>query len=75
MLFVNPDFSRRGVASQLLEWAEAEARRVDSAMLSTNASKTAVPFFLDHGFAIEREQTVTVRGVDFVNFRMFRSLS
>lgn len=74
MLFVNPDFSRRGVASRLLEWAEAEARRVDAATLSTNASKTAVPFLLDHGFAIEHEQTVTLRGIDFVNFHMTRPL-
>lgn len=70
MMFVDPDFSRRGVATELLA-ADAEAARLAGATeLTTHASLTARPFFERHGFAVVREQRPVIRGVALTNFLM-----
>lgn len=64
MLFVDPDFGRRGIAAALLakSLAHAVSRRLSH--VRTYASDTARPFFLAHGFRVEAEHTVVVRGVE-----------
>ena len=69
-LFVHKDHQRRGIGTLLLTAIEAIARREAIPVLRTEASLTARPFFEAHGFALLAEQTVRVRGVAFVNFRM-----
>lgn len=73
MLFTHPQFGRRGVASALLTAviASAEARGIRT--ITVDASLTARLVFERFGFTVEREQTVTVRGVALTNFRMVRS--
>jgi putative acetyltransferase len=48
----------------------AEARRVGLVRLFTEASITARPFFEARGFTVLAPQVVTLRGVEFVNYRM-----
>jgi putative acetyltransferase len=69
-LFVSADHQGRGVGRLLLSAVMAEARRLGVARLFTEASITARPFFESHGFVVLAEQVVTLRGVDFVNYRM-----
>jgi putative acetyltransferase len=42
--------------------------------LFAEVSTTARPFFEANGFVVLAPQVVTVRGVDFVNYRMERVL-
>jgi putative acetyltransferase len=66
MLFVDPAFTRRGVATSLLDSHLASV----SADLWTNASITARGFFERHGFEVVSSQNVSVRGQTLTNYRM-----
>jgi putative acetyltransferase len=56
MLFVDPDFGRRGVASALLASVVALARQRGLPALTTFASLTSRPVFERHGFVITGER-------------------
>ena len=70
MMFVAPQFLRRGVARKLLAHGEELARSWAVSELSADVSITARPFFAARGFAVIGQQIVRHRGVDFINFRM-----
>ena len=74
MMFVAPEFGRRGVAHALFEEVESRARSMGATILSTNASITARAFFERHGFYVVAEQHPTLRGISLINYRMVRSL-
>ncbi|CAN7598826.1 GNAT family N-acetyltransferase [Caballeronia sp. LjRoot34] len=74
MLFVDPASQRRGVASALLDAVENAARMQRLAVLDTDASITARPFFERHGFRVIRSQDVVLRGQWLTNFRMEKQL-
>jgi putative acetyltransferase len=70
MLYVHPDFQRRGVARALLTHIEKDARAKGLKRLFTEASITARPAFEAVGFHVLAAQTVTVRGESMTNYRM-----
>jgi putative acetyltransferase len=74
MLFVDPDFSRRGVAATLLALLTEQAATAGAMELTTHASITARPFFESHGFEVVKEQRPVIRGVELTNFAMRRRL-
>lgn len=74
MLYVDPVFGRRGVATALLDWVTAEAERLGSDTLRTHASITARPFFEAQGFAVDEERHPIVRGVVMTNYTMSRTI-
>lgn len=73
LLYVHPDYARRGVGRELLKvacsWAVARGAR----KLKSEVSIAARPLFEAMGFRVEREQFVRRRGVGFRNFRMARN--
>ena len=73
-LYVHKDHQGEGVGSLLLEALEKEALRLGWKKLETEASITAKQFFERKGFHVSQEQIVTLRGVNFVNYRMEKSL-
>jgi len=75
MMYVHPAHQRRGVASALLECAEASARARGISRIFTEASITARPFFTRRGFRTVAPNTVDVRGVRMSNFRMEKLLA
>jgi putative acetyltransferase len=75
MLYVNPDFQRRGVAHCLLAHIENAARGRCLDRLYTEASITARPTFQAQGFHVVAAQTVTVRGESMTNSRMEKRLA
>jgi len=75
MLFVDPARQRRGVASALLDTVENAARLQRLAIIDTDASITARPFFEKHGFQVVRSQEVALRGQRLTNFRMEKRFS
>jgi putative acetyltransferase len=70
MLYVHPDFQRRGVASALLRHVEEVAHTLGLRRLYTEASITARPFFEGAGFGVIAQQIVTVRGQSMPHYRM-----
>jgi putative acetyltransferase len=74
MLYVHPDFQRRGVARALLQHIEKLARNDRMPRLYTEASITARPVFEAMGFYIVSPQTVTIRGATLTNYRMEKPL-
>jgi putative acetyltransferase len=74
-VFVSADHQGRGVARLLLSAVVAEAQRRGVARLFLEASITARPFFESQGFVVLTPQVVTLRGVEFVNYRMERALT
>ena len=75
MLYVHPDFQRRGVATALLWRVEQSARSCGWAALSTEASITGRPFFESKRFRLIAAQTVVRHGQELRNFRMARAVS
>lgn len=75
MLYIHPDFQRRGVARALLEHVERAARAIGVRRLYTESSITARPAFEAVGFQVIVPQTVTVRGASLTNYRMERRLN
>jgi putative acetyltransferase len=74
MLYVHPDFQRRGIARALLQHIGNLARAMDLRRLYTEASITARPAFESAGFRVIVPQTVTVRGESMTNYRMEKRL-
>lgn len=71
-VYVSADHVGKGVGKLLLAAVLDEAERRGLTRLFVEASITARPFFAAAGFTVIAEQTVTVRGVEFVNYRMER---
>ncbi len=71
-LYVHKDYLRDGVASVLIGELLAEAARQRTLVVSAHVSKTARAFFERHGFAVIRENTKVVHGVEIKNFAMSR---
>jgi len=74
-VYVSTDHQRQGIGRALLAAVVAEARRIGVAQLFTEASITAGPFFESQSFVVLSPQVVTVRGVDFLNYRVGRVLA
>ena len=74
MLYVHPDFQRRGVARALLVHIESLARARGLERLYTQASITACPAFEAQGFRVIAEQTVERKGESLTNYRMEKRL-
>ncbi len=74
MMFVDPDYQGRGVASLLLATVEQAARKQGLSRIFTEASLTARPFFERNGFLVVTTQQVQKRGQTFINFLMEKSL-
>jgi len=75
MLYVHPDFHRRGVARALLAHIHEIAQTRGMERLYTEASITARPAFEAVGFQVVTAQTVTVRGESMTNYRMEKQIN
>ncbi len=72
--FCHKDYQRCGVGTRLYRAIEAKALELGIERLFAEASITAKDFFKNRGFTIVKEQQVTIRGQDFINFVMEKSL-
>jgi putative acetyltransferase len=74
MLFVHPEYQRRGVATALLARVEAEAMEAEIPVLHTYSSITAQTFFEVCGFTLLLARSVMVRDQRFVQCVMEKRL-
>jgi putative acetyltransferase len=75
LLFVRPEFVRRGIARALLLEVERVIGQLGVETASTEASLTARGFFQARGYSTVREQTVCCGGVELRNCRMEKVLT
>lgn len=73
-LYVHHGFQRQGIATRLLLHAISEARARSLLRLYVEASITALPFFVRHGFSTLRAQEVERGGQRLKNIVMERFL-
>lgn len=74
-LFVHPQHLGKGVATRLLERAEAEAYAAGARCIVTEASLTARPFFERRGYRTVRRQQRKACRLFLTNFRMEKQLA
>ena len=72
--FCHKDYQRCGVGTRLYRAIEAKALELRIEGLFVEASITARAFFKNRGFVVVKEQQVTIRGENFTNFAMDKSL-
>ncbi|WP_340063492.1 GNAT family N-acetyltransferase [Ascidiimonas aurantiaca] len=73
-LFVHKDFQRKGIAQKLLMKIEERARNNRSAIIRSDVSITALPFFLKNGYLITEKQQKSKKGVLFENYLIYKDL-
>lgn len=73
-LYVHKDFQRQGIADHLYSEIEAEAMNHGTALLTSDVSLTAMPFFEKKGFKIIAEQKNDIKGVEIINFKMTKKI-
>ncbi|MBZ2194991.1 GNAT family N-acetyltransferase [Ruania sp. N2-46] len=74
MMFVDPAYARRGIATALLEHVVSAAVGRGLTELTVHASLTAKPFFERHGFVVDAQRFPVRGGVRLTNFDMRRVL-
>lgn len=74
MLYVGKDFQRKGVATALFDELENYASQQGIDKIFAQVSITARPFFERNGFTVEKEQRKMLNDVEFINYRMKKSL-
>ena len=72
--YIHYQYQRRGVGSSIYKAIEAKAKELNSTRLFTEASITAKPFFIEHGFKVINPQQVSCRGQTFTNYSMEKEL-
>ena len=73
-LFTHPAFARRGVASRLYGRVESALLAVGAPAVTTLASLASHPFFERHGFQVDADESVEIRGVCLRRFAMRKPL-
>lgn len=74
MLFVRPEFHRKGIAAALLAHVESEAQTQGIVRLFAEVSLTARPVFEKAGFTVIEQQAVIRMAETLTNFRMQKLL-
>jgi putative acetyltransferase len=74
MMYVDPDYLGQGVAKQLLQTVETEARASSLKRLYSEVSLTARSFFERNGFHVVEPETVFRNGEYFDRFKMAKEL-
>lgn len=72
--YVHHEYQGHGVGTALMNEIDKEAKENSLARIYAEVSITAKPFFETKGFKVVKQQTVTLRGADLVNFVMERTI-
>jgi len=73
-MYIHKDFQRQGIADKLYSKLEARAIKHGTALLTSDVSITAAPFFMKKGFKIKAEQKNDIKGVEVINYKMTKEL-
>ena len=70
LMYVDKNYLRKGVANTIYLELKKESQRVGCDKITTNASKTSIPFFESKGFKIVRDNKNILNGIKIVNYHM-----
>lgn len=74
-LYTHMSFQRMGIATIIANDIEDHFRQEGAITITTDASITAKPFFINRGYTEVREQRVECRGQYFINYNMQKELT
>ncbi len=74
VLFVDPKFHRKGIASSLYKHIENQARKSDLDYIETHSSLVALDFFQRKGFTLIKEQEVQIQDQRLTNYILRKDL-
>jgi putative acetyltransferase len=72
--YVHKDFQGQQIGSQLLKALESKAKELKLKEIITEASLTAYPFFLAKEYLVREKQTIILRGMAFINYKMYKKI-
>lgn len=72
--YVHKDFQNQGIGSRLLHAIETKGINLELQEIHTEASVTAKPFFMAKGYVLREEQIKILRGMKFINYKMYKIL-
>lgn len=73
-LYVHPDYSRKGIASKLVEELEEYAKKHGSHVINVTSSITSKAFFESKGYAVIEEQINERRGERLLRYLMEKKI-
>ena len=73
-LYVDPDYSRKGIASKLVEELEEYAKKHGSHVINVTSSITSKAFFESKGYAVIEEQINERRGERVLRYLMEKKI-
>lgn len=74
VLYVHKDFQRMGVAKSLVHAIQQEALKKEISVIFTEASITALPFFVRQGFEFIKLNKKELKGIELINYSMKKEL-
>lgn len=74
ILYVHKDHQRVGIADRLYSEIEKEAAKRGAAVIYSDVSKTAKPFFEKKGFKTIAQQKNIIKSVEIINYKMTKTL-
>lgn len=75
LFYVHKDYQRQGIANKLYIDIETEVKRQGRTILTADVSKTARPFFEKQNFLVVKEQVVSRKNVNLINYKMTKCLT
>lgn len=72
--YIHHQFQGKGIGKLLLRAIEERTQSLHLEKMTTEASITARPFFISQGWVVVEQQTVDLRGLSFINFKMKKVL-
>lgn len=70
LMYVHKEFLRQGIANMIFEKLKKKSLTLGFDKLTSDVSKTAVPFFETKGFKIIKENKNMINGVEIINYHM-----
>ncbi len=69
-LYIHKNFVRKGIANLIFEKLKAESLKLGFDKLTSDVSKTALPFFETKGFKVIKENKNIMNGVEIINYHI-----
>jgi putative acetyltransferase len=73
-LFVHKDFQHKGVGSNLMRIIESKVISEGFEIIKSDVSKTALEFFENHYYDVEKKQMKNFKGMNFENYLVSKEL-
>lgn len=73
-LFVHKDYQRQGIAIKLMRIIESKVITNGYEIIKSDVSITALPFFEDQYYIVEKKQKKSFKGLVFENYIVYKEL-